>query len=110
MKARINKQYEIEELVKMLGKILRSSIPAGTKDMTIAEEVELVECYLKIQQYRFGERIQYQIYMEEGIREQKSLPLLTIRISQASRRFRRRGRSGCGCPSPLRQTMTVPTR
>ncbi|MFQ8879203.1 MAG: hypothetical protein ACLR7N_12305 [Roseburia hominis] len=35
MKARINKQYEIEELVKMLGKILRSSIQAGSKDMTI---------------------------------------------------------------------------
>ena len=77
MKARINKQYEIEELVKMLGKILRSSIQAGSKDMTIREEVELAEYYLKIQQYRFGERIQYQIYVEEGIERQKTLPLLT---------------------------------
>lgn len=76
MKARINKQYEIEELVKMLGKILRSSIQAGEKDMTIREEVELVEYYLKIQQYRFGERIQYQISVEKGIEEQKILPLL----------------------------------
>lgn len=76
MKARINKQYEIEELVKMLGKILRSSIQAGSKDMTIREEVELAEYYLKIQQYRFGERIQYQIYVEEGTEKQKILPLL----------------------------------
>ena len=76
MKARINKQYEIEELVKMLGKILRSSIQAGSKDMTIREEVELAEYYLKIQQYRFGERIQYQIYVEEGTERQKILPLL----------------------------------
>ena len=76
MKARINKQYEIEELVKMLGKILRSSIQAGSKDMTIREEVELAEYYLKIQQYRFGERIQYQIYVEEGTEGQKILPLL----------------------------------
>lgn len=82
MRARINKQYEIEELVKMLGKILRSSIQAGTKDMTIAEEVELVEYYLKIQQYRFGERIQYQIYVEEGIREQKILPLLIQPVAE----------------------------
>lgn len=82
MKARINKQYEIEELVKMLGKILRSSIQAGEKDMTIREEVELVEYYLKIQQYRFGERIQYQIYMEEGIEEQKILPLLIQPIAE----------------------------
>ena len=76
MKARINKQYEIEELVKMLGKILRSSIQVGSKDMTIREEVELAEYYLKIQQYRFGERIQYQIYVEEGTERQKILPLL----------------------------------
>ena len=76
MKARINNQYEIEELVKMLGKILRSSIQAGSKDMTIREEVELAEYYLKIQQYRFGERIQYQIYVEEGTERQKILPLL----------------------------------
>lgn len=82
MKARINKQYEIEELVKMLGKILRSSIQAGEKDMTIREEVELVEYYLKIQQYRFGERIQYQIYVEEGIEEQKILPLLIQPIAE----------------------------
>lgn len=62
--------------MKMLGKILRSSIQAGSKDMTIREEVELAEYYLKIQQYRFGERIQYQIYVEEGIERQKILPLL----------------------------------
>lgn len=60
----------------MLGKILRSSIQAGSKDMTIREEVELAEYYLKIQQYRFGERIQYQIYVEEGTERQKILPLL----------------------------------
>ncbi len=76
MRARINGQYEIEELVKMLGKILRSSIQVGEKDMTIREEVELVEYYLKIQQYRFGERIQYRIFVEEGMEEQKILPLL----------------------------------
>ena len=62
--------------MKMLGKILRSSIQAGSKDMTIREEVELAEYYLKIQQYRFGERIQYQIYVEEGTERQKILPLL----------------------------------
>ena len=37
--------------------------------MTIREEVELAEYYLKIQQYRFGERIQYQIYVEGRYRE-----------------------------------------
>ena len=59
----------------MLGKILRSSI--HSKDMTIREEVELAEYYLKIQQYRFGETIQYQILCG-GRYRQKILPLLIL--------------------------------
>ena len=47
MKARVSKQYEIEDLVKMLGKILRSSISAGEKEVSVASEVELVESYLR---------------------------------------------------------------
>lgn len=76
MKARVNRQYEIEELVKMLAKILRSSIQAGENDVPVKSEVELVEYYLKIQQYRFGERIQYNIFVEPGVNEHKILPLI----------------------------------
>jgi two-component system sensor histidine kinase YesM len=76
MKARINQQYEIEDLVKMLGKLLRSSIQAGVEETTIGEEVELVECYLKIQQYRFGQRLNYRIEVEEGLDKQPILPLV----------------------------------
>lgn len=76
MKARVNKQYEIEDLVKMLAKILRSNIRAGEKDVTIHSEVELVEYYLKIQQYRFGEKVQYQIMVEDEVKEYKVLPLI----------------------------------
>lgn len=76
MKARVNRQYEIEELVKMLAKILRQSIQAGENDVTVRSAMELVEYYLKIQQYRFGERIQYHISVEEDLKEFLVLPLL----------------------------------
>lgn len=76
MKARINNQYEIEELVKMLAKILRRNIQAGEKDVTIRSEVELVEYYLKIQQYRFGDKIQYRIEVEDEVEDYMILPLL----------------------------------
>lgn len=76
MKARINKQYEIEELVKMLAKILRRNIQAGEKDVTIHSEVELVEYYLKIQQYRFRDKIQYQIEVEPEVEDYMILPLI----------------------------------
>ena len=104
MKARINKQYEIEELVKMLGKILRSSIQAGSKDMTIREEVELAEYYLKIQQYRFGERIQYQIYVEEGTERQKILPLLIQPLVENCIIHGLEGKRGCRSHRYLCQT------
>ena len=76
MKARVNRQYEIEELVKMLGKILRSSIRAGEKEVSVKSEVELVEYYLRIQQYRFGERIAYEISVEKELEDRMILPLI----------------------------------
>ena len=84
MKARVNKQYEIEELVKMLGKILRSSIQAGEKEVEVKSEVELVEYYLKIQQYRFGDRISYSIAVESGLENKRILPLILQPIVENS--------------------------
>lgn len=84
MKARVNKQYEIEDLVKMLGKILRSSISAGEKEVPVRSETELVESYLKIQQYRFGERIAYEIFVEEGMEERMIIPLILQPIVENS--------------------------
>lgn len=84
MKARVNKQYEIEDLVKKLGKILRSSISAGEKEVPVKSEVELVESYLKIQQYRFGERIAYEIFVEPGMEKRMIIPLLLQPIVENS--------------------------
>ncbi|MDO5337455.1 MAG: histidine kinase [Eubacteriales bacterium] len=84
MKARMNKQYEIEELVKMLAKILRKNIQAGSQDVSICTEAELVACYLRIQQYRFGDRIQYEIHVDPELEEHKILPLLLQPIVENS--------------------------
>ncbi len=84
MKARRQGQPEIEELVKMLAKILRCNVQAGNRDVTIASETELLEYYLKIQQYRFGERIQYHIAVDEEVENEKILPLLMQPIVENS--------------------------
>ena len=76
MKARINHQPEIEELVKMLAKILRSNVSAGDMDVPLQQELTLVESYLKIQQYRFDERLEYRINVEEALRKIPVLPLI----------------------------------
>lgn len=76
MKARVNRQPEIEELVKMLARILRSNVHAGEKDVTLRQELDLVESYLKIQQYRFGDRLEYQIHVQTELEDETVLPLI----------------------------------
>lgn len=76
MKARVNEQPEIEELVKMLAKIMRRNIQVGDNLVPFRSELELVEYYLKIQQYRFGDRIHYQVELSCDISEYKIMPLL----------------------------------
>ena len=76
MKARSNQQDEIEELVKMLAKIMRRNIQVKDHLVTFRSEIELVEYYLKIQSYRFGERIHYQIDLLYDITEEKIMPLI----------------------------------
>lgn len=84
MKARRSRQRDIEEIVQMLAKIMRSTLQAGVSEVTIRNELELVENYLKIQQYRFEERIQYHIYVEEGLSQLLILPLIMQPIVENS--------------------------
>lgn len=76
MKARVNHQAEIEDLVKMLARILRRNIQVGESLVPIQSELEVVEYYLKIQSYRFGDRIKYEIVVECDLENIKVMPLL----------------------------------
>lgn len=96
MRARRSKQYDIEEIVKLLAKIMRSTLQAGANEVTIREETELVENYLKIQQYRFGERIRYQIDMDEGTEQLLILPLIMQPIVENSIIHGLEGKEGAG--------------
>ncbi|MDE7333920.1 MAG: histidine kinase [Lachnospiraceae bacterium] len=96
MRARKSRQYDIEELVRMLAKIMRSTLQAGNSEVTIQAETELVEHYLKIQQYRFGERIQYRIYVEEDLKDGYILPLIMQPIVENSIIHGLEGKEGIG--------------
>lgn len=67
MKAKMSRQPEIEELVKMLAKIMRRNIQAGPQMVTLASELELTENYLVIQKYRFGDRIISQVTVDDEV-------------------------------------------
>lgn len=77
MKARINGQKEIEDLVKMLAKILRRNIQVSNQMVSLGSEIELTEIYLKIQEYRFGDRIVSQVIVDPEVDlEMKVMPLI----------------------------------
>lgn len=77
MKARVNGQKEIEDLVKMLAKIMRRNIQVSNQMVSLRSEIELVENYLKIQEYRFGDRIVSQVVINPEVDlERKVMPLI----------------------------------
>ena len=61
MEALVNNQPDIEELAKMLAKIMRHNIQVGDTLQAVNSELLQVEYYLKIQDYRFRDRISYKI-------------------------------------------------
>lgn len=77
MKALVNKQFEIAELVKMLAKIMRRNIQVSEKMVTFKSEIEFIEYYLKIQSFRFGDRISSEVIIADDIdMNAKILPLI----------------------------------
>lgn len=77
MKARVSKQSEIEDLVKMLAKIMRRNIQVSHQMVSLKSEIELIENYLKIQSYRFGDRIRSEVIVEDNVHvEQNVMPLI----------------------------------
>lgn len=67
MHAIVNKQSEIADLAKMLAKIMRRNIQVGERLVTLESELKLVEYYLKIQYYRFSDRIQSEIIVDKNV-------------------------------------------
>ncbi|MDQ8735166.1 sensor histidine kinase [Paenibacillus sp. LHD-38] len=59
MKAVINGQRDIGEMVGIVGRLFRVHIQTGKETVTLREELEHIRLYVKIQQLRFGDKIQY---------------------------------------------------
>lgn len=79
MKALTVGDREAATAIKLLGKSMRYVLEnIGTAFTTLAEELNHVEEYMKIQQLRFGNRISYQRKVEEGLvlENYQILPLL----------------------------------
>ena len=78
MKAVVNHQPEIVELVKMLAKTMRYNIQVTDRLVRLKEELLMVEYYLKIQEYRFGDRIKSELVIDPGVDVRAYILPLTI--------------------------------
>ncbi|MBO4904530.1 MAG: histidine kinase [Lachnospiraceae bacterium] len=68
---------ETAEMVEKLAVIERKNADWNDDNTTIENEMEFVDAYLKLQQYRFGDRLSYEIDVEENCKKIK-IPKLSI--------------------------------
>lgn len=74
MRAHKRGEPEISEKIKLLARLLRTSLEVGRDLITITKELELVQSYLEIQSFRFGDRFKYEIAISDEVRDYKLLP------------------------------------
>ena len=77
MLAMINKEKEIEDISVRLTKLLRGSLDVGSDLKTLEWEMDKIDCYIKIQDYRFGDRIKAELeYDKEASRRYMVMPFV----------------------------------
>ncbi|MHA7583360.1 sensor histidine kinase [Paenibacillus vandeheii] len=78
MRSLIKNEYETSDIIQKLALLLRRTINWGEDLISIGEEIRFVESYLNIQQYRFGEKLQFAIRVEDDLIPNLLIPKLTI--------------------------------
>ncbi|MFC4098999.1 sensor histidine kinase [Paenibacillus xanthanilyticus] len=58
---------ENAKVVGLLAKSFRMMLKRGGPTITLAEELEFIDIYLQIQQYRFGDKFAYEIAIDAGL-------------------------------------------
>lgn len=64
MRSLIKNEKETARIIQNMAKILRNSLTFKKDFITVKEELELIECFLEIQKYRFGDKLNYTIDVE----------------------------------------------
>ncbi|MDF2984867.1 MAG: integral rane sensor signal transduction histidine kinase [Eubacterium sp.] len=76
MRAHVKGDTEIADVVKQLGKIMRRNLEIGSNLITLKSEIEMVINYLEIQKFRYGDRIEYEIKLDEEFSDYLIMPLI----------------------------------
>lgn len=77
MHAHMNGDKELASIVRMLGRMIRKNLEVGTGSVTMADELEVIRCYLEIQKFRFGaERLTFSLNIDDNALHLHVPPLL----------------------------------
>lgn len=77
MRSLIKGETETARTIHHMAKIFRKSISWSRDWVTVREELELIECFLEIQKYRFADKLEYQLTVEDAVYEQQ-IPKMTF--------------------------------
>ncbi|MDF2835502.1 MAG: proteinhistidine kinase [Paenibacillus sp.] len=69
MRSVIKKESETAKIIHNMAKLFRSALTWKRDMVAIREEMEFVNCFLEIQQYRFGDRLTFDISVEPEAEE-----------------------------------------
>lgn len=76
MKALINNDKEVSQMVGVLARLFRISINKGNNIVQVREEIEHVRCYLEVQKFRFGDKFKVIFDIDEKVLEYKVIKLI----------------------------------
>ena len=73
----LKQEYETASMVEKLATMERQNVEWGNDSVEIKQEIEFVKAYLGLQKYRFGDRLSFELDVEESC-ESLKIPKLTI--------------------------------
>ena len=77
MRSLLKSEIETSDIIMNLSKMLRRTLNWNDDLVTISEEISFTEDFLKIQTYRFEDKLKYHIYVDDEVKRCK-IPKLSI--------------------------------
>lgn len=71
MRSIIKGEKETAKIIQHMAKMFRKSLSWSHNDVTVREELEVIESFLTIQQYRFGDKLEYSIVADPAALRQR---------------------------------------
>jgi len=66
MRSLIKQETETAKIIQNMAKIFRNSLAWRKDTVTVREELEFIHCFLEIQKYRFGDKLDYEVQVDDA--------------------------------------------